>query len=63
MTNNNQNQETKEDHQMRYFFPQELKLFLQVSNLELIKLGAFPKWEKDPDETTWNIFGIAKSIR
>lgn len=60
--NNRLIQKIKENHQMRYFSLQELKLFLQISNLELIKLGAFPKWEKDPDETIWNIFGIAKAV-
>lgn len=57
-----QKQDVKEDHQMRYFFPQELSLFLKTSGLELIRLGAFPDWREDISETTWNIFGIAKSV-
>ncbi len=60
-TNKHQNQEIIEDHQMRYFFSQELSLFLKTSGLELIKLSEFPNWKNDINETTWNIFGIAKT--
>lgn len=52
----------KEDHQMRYFFPQELALFLKTSGLGLIRLGSFPQWRNIPNVNTWNIFGIAKVI-
>jgi len=54
--------ETQETHQMRYFFPQELKLFLQVAGFELLRLGAFPDLEQVPDETTWNIMAVARAI-
>lgn len=59
--NEHQIQKIKEDHQMRYFFPQELELFLKKSGLELIRLGAFPNWKREVSEKTWNIFGIAKN--
>lgn len=62
MGNKHQNQKIKEDHQMRYFFPKELELFLKASGLELIRLGAFPNWREEPNEATWNIFCIAKSV-
>lgn len=52
----------KEDHQMRYFFPQEIKLFLKISGLELIKLGAFPNWKNEPNEKTWNVLGVARAV-
>lgn len=51
--------ETEETHAVRYFFPLELKLFLEVSGLAPLRLGAFPEFAKDPDETTWNVFGVA----
>ncbi len=52
-------QETKEAHTMRYFFGPELELFLQCEGFALDRLGAFPDIERDPDETTWNVLGVA----
>jgi SAM-dependent methyltransferase len=53
--------ESEERHSMRYFFPLELDLFLQSSGFRLLRLGAFPAFERDPDETTWNVIGIASA--
>lgn len=55
-------EEATESHTMRYFFPQELGLFLQCEGLALERLGAFPEFQRDPDETTWNILGAAHAI-
>jgi SAM-dependent methyltransferase len=52
-------EEATESHTMRYFFPQELGLFLQCEGFALDRLGAFPEFHRDPDETTWNILGAA----
>jgi len=52
-----------ERHEMRYFFSQELKLFLEVSGFEMGRLGAFPKFNCDPDETTWNVCCVAQAVR
>jgi SAM-dependent methyltransferase len=54
--------EINEEHSMRYFFYQELALFLHQSGLELIRLGGFPQFDHDPDETTWNVMGVARAI-
>jgi SAM-dependent methyltransferase len=54
--------ETEEKHQMRYFFPLELDLFLESSGFALIRLGAFPAFAEEPGETTWNILGVARAI-
>jgi SAM-dependent methyltransferase len=51
--------ETEETHMMRFFFPQELKFFLDCSGLRLLRLGAFPDVDKDPDETTWSSLAVA----
>jgi SAM-dependent methyltransferase len=51
-----------ERHEMRYFFPQELKLFLDVSGFEMSRLGAFPKFNCEPDETTWNVCCVARPV-
>jgi len=53
--------EIREDHAVRYFFPLELKFFLECSGFTLIRLGAFPELDLEPDETTWHILGIARA--
>jgi len=55
-------QETSESHLMRYFFPRELDLFLQCEQFALDRLGAFPDFHRDPDETTWNVLAAAHAI-
>ena len=52
--------ESVERHEMRYFFPLELELFLVTTGFSLLRLGAFPDIDRDPDETTWNVLGIAR---
>lgn len=48
-----------ESHLMRYFFPPELELFLESTGFTPVRLGAFPEFENEPDETTWNVAQIA----
>ncbi len=55
-------EESSEGHPMRYFFPQELELFLQMAGFRLLRLGAFPDFDHDPDETTWNAMIVADAI-
>ena len=52
--------ENDELHQMRYFFPQELALFLSQCGMKLESLTAFPSLDSPADETTWNVLGVAK---
>lgn len=54
--------ETSEVHTMRYFFPLELAHYLGYCGMNLIELRAFPEIERRPDETTWNVTGIARAI-
>jgi hypothetical protein len=54
--------ETEETHSVRYFFPLELNLFLESSGFTAIRLGAFPEFDRNPDETTWNVLGIACAV-
>jgi len=51
--------ETEERHEMRYFFPLELELFLEVAGLSLLRLGAFPDVDAEPDETRWNVLAVS----
>jgi SAM-dependent methyltransferase len=54
--------ETQEAHSVRYFFPLELNLFLECSGFLPIRLGGFPQFDRDPDETAWNVLGVARAI-
>jgi SAM-dependent methyltransferase len=54
--------EIEETHRMRYFFPLELSLFLSCSGFHLIRLGAFPDFDKDPDESTWSALAVAQAV-
>jgi hypothetical protein len=44
---------------MRYFFAPELALFLESSGFRSLRLGAFPNFDREPDETTWNVLATA----
>lgn len=55
-------EEAHERHTMRYFFLQEIRLFLKNAGLELIGAYPFMDTEKIPTENDWNIAFIAKTI-
>jgi SAM-dependent methyltransferase len=52
--------ESKESHQVRYFPPQELALFLDHADMEMLRLSAFPRLAEDADERSWNALAVAK---
>ena len=52
-------EETDECHTMRYFFRDEIELFLKDSGFRLLRLGAFPEFDREPDHTTWNVMAVA----
>ena len=52
--------ETQESHQMRYFFPQELALFLKLSDLELVTMSEFGDLNRRADADTWNVLVVAQ---
>jgi SAM-dependent methyltransferase len=54
--------EVEETHRMRYFFPMELSFFLKSSDFHLIRLGGFPDFDKDPDESTWSAMAVAQAV-
>jgi SAM-dependent methyltransferase len=51
-----------ESHQMRYFFPMEIALFLMSTGFTALRLGAFPDVDLEPGENTWNIAVVAKAV-
>jgi hypothetical protein len=40
--------EPEEEHTVRYFFPLELNLFLEITGFKPVRLGAFPEFDCDP---------------
>ena len=54
--------ESEELHRMRFFFPQELALVLELTQHQLIHLSGFPNLEQTVNESTWNALLIAKAI-
>ncbi len=54
--------ETEEEHTVRYFFPLELNLFLETTGFTPVRLGAFPEFDRDPDEHTWNMLCVARAV-
>ena len=55
--------ETHEEHETRFFFSRELELLLQITGFQLVRLGAFPDFELEPDESTWNVMVVAKATQ
>ena len=54
--------ESEEEHIIRYFFPLELEFFLESAGFTLVRLGAFPNFDREPSEETWNVMGVARAI-
>jgi SAM-dependent methyltransferase len=54
--------ETEEEHMVRYFFPLELNLFLESTGFTPVRLGAFPEFDRDPDEQSWNVLCVARAV-
>jgi hypothetical protein len=52
--------ETRERHSVRFFFPLELELLLADAGFDLLRLGAFPDIDREPDVSTWNVCAVAR---
>jgi SAM-dependent methyltransferase len=52
----------EETHTVRFFFPQELDLVLRCNGMRLLQLSSFPDGEGPPDESAWNIIGVAQAV-
>lgn len=55
-------EETKENHKVRFFFLPELSRFMESANFTPLRFGAFPQFDREPDESTWNILGVARAV-
>ena len=54
--------ETTETHRMRYFFPQEFALFLQMAGFESTCMTAFPSLDEALSDQTWNALVVARAV-
>jgi len=52
--------ETEESHRVRYFFPQEIALFLSEAQLRLVDMRAFGDLDGTPTENTWNVLVVGE---
>jgi SAM-dependent methyltransferase len=59
--NNNIVNETKESHLMRFFFPQEIKYFLEVAGFKTVEFCPFLELGKPLSELNWSMTVIAKT--
>jgi len=50
-----------ESHEMRFFFPMEIELFLHCCDFDLLELAAFPQADRAPDQTDWNAIVVARA--
>jgi hypothetical protein len=46
---------------MRYFFPQELNLFMAVCGLRLLNMRTLSSLESPPNEDIWNALVLAEA--
>lgn len=54
--------ETQETHRMRYFFPQEFRLFLEAAGFECLNMSAFPTEDEPLTDDHWNAWCVAKAV-
>jgi len=59
--NNKVIDEIEETHVIRFYFPQEIKHYLEDTGFELLKICPFMDLNGKVDENVWNIVAIAKA--
>lgn len=50
----------REIHEVRFFFPQELALFLELAGFDIVSITAFPD-DDVVDDSHWNAFFVARA--
>jgi len=53
--------EARESHEVRYFFPLELDLFLRCAGFSRVHLSAFPQTEREASDATWNVLVVGRA--
>jgi SAM-dependent methyltransferase len=54
--------DTEEKHAMRYFDRDELERLLACAGFELLRLGGFPDYSREPAANDWSISVIARAV-
>jgi SAM-dependent methyltransferase len=54
--------DTREVHEVRYFCEDELGAFLAEASFERLRTGAFPEFDREPDESTWSVLVAARAV-
>jgi SAM-dependent methyltransferase len=54
--------EGKEKHAVRFYFPEEIKHYLEESGFQLLRLCPFLDLNAKPSEKTWNATTIAQAV-
>ncbi|HVV27180.1 MAG TPA: class I SAM-dependent methyltransferase [Rhizomicrobium sp.] len=52
----------REEHRMRFFFPDELEHFAEKSGFSLVTLRNFPAWTEVVSPYAWNTVGVLRAI-
>lgn len=60
--NNKLVDEIKETHIIRFYFPQEIKHYLEEAGFELLRICPFMDLNGKVDENVWNIVAIARAV-
>ena len=58
----NKLKEINEKHVMRFYFPQELKYYLENTGFEVLKICPFLDLNGQVDENVWNIAVVARAV-
>lgn len=53
---------TIEHHQMRYFRREPLMKSLEGAGMELLRLGSFPEYWREPHIQQWSVLGVARAL-
>jgi SAM-dependent methyltransferase len=53
-------EEFRENHRVRFYFPQEIKFFLEASGFEVLKICPFLDFSGAVDESVWNMTIVAR---
>ncbi len=54
--------EINEKHVVRFYFPQEIKYYLENAGFEVLRIGPFLDLNGKVDENVWNIVVIARAV-
>jgi SAM-dependent methyltransferase len=54
-------EEFSESHRVRFYFPQEIKFFLESSGFEVLKICPFLDFSGVVDESVWNMTVVARA--